>query len=692
MINLIIEIIVVLASSWLLTKNYFGINLLIDSILVCFILFFAQVVLVLTLLGSINQLYFFNVFIVHLLVLLITLLIFSQKKASGFVKPNVEPFFKHNLILFAVSVFFAFFLVKLYYNLISPPLDCDSLLYHLVFPASWIKSGSLNTPFFIFGSCPIVSPGALETSAPSYYPINAELFFTWLMLPLRNAFLADLGEVPFYFAGMLAFYAILRKYNLNQKIALLSGFLLVLTPNIFKQIKTASQTDFICAVLFILVFFTLLLLKLNFTFKHAILFGITSGLFVGAKFSNVIWLTALLPLTFYIVYRGVKLRKFSGIKIIIFLGCISSMIILFGGYMYIKNYYFTGNPFFPVEFRMFDKVVFKGFVNSATFKMQIFPCGISDLMKLFKEGLGVQFLALTLPCTFLPIFFYRYLKSRVTPFGEYMLVFITPLIALILYKIFIGIYIARYFFPYLSIGLLTGVIFVTKLPRGEKYFMVVSFVSFFVAAFELAHRHELILSLLLSLLFFVVLVIYKKQLISLYKSRILGRVILVMLLLGLLFLVYLYRKYNKEEFDRYPLIFNRNEAWQIDIGKGWHALDELTKEGARVAYTGRQECYPLFGKGTKNEVKYVSINEKEITPYNNPDGRYRQIQDFSAWRENLKRYEVEYLFVAKPVFKNRESVDPDKFPIEDEWANAHAEDFQLLFSNSLTRIYKVLIK
>ena len=54
---------------------------------------------------------------------------------------------------------------------------------------------------------------------------------------------------------------------------------------------------------------------------------------------------------------------------------------------------------------------------------------------------------------------------------------IVTFIALILFRIFIDVYVVRYFYPYLSLGLLTAVIFVTKLPRGEKYFFVVSFIS-----------------------------------------------------------------------------------------------------------------------------------------------------------------------------------------------------------------------
>lgn len=692
MFYLITQIIAVTFSSWLLAKKYFGIKLFSESILVCFILSFAQIILVELFLGIIGRLYFVNVFVFHLLILALILLNFSRKKIPVFTKPDIKFFWNSNLLIFAASVFLSFFLVKVFLNLINPPVDADSLLYHLAFPAAWIKSGTLDTPFFIFGSMPVVIPGSLAVSSPSYFPINAELFFTWFMLPLRNAFLADLGEAPFYFVGIITVYSILRKYNLNQKTALLSGFLLVLIPNIFKQLKAGAQIDVICAVLFLLILFNLLLLKFDFTIKKAILLGIVSGIFIGTKFNNLVWLIAIFPLAFYILWKGIKTKKLKLGKVLIFLGAVVSMAVLFGAYMYIKNYIFTGNPIFPVDLKIFGKVIFKGLVDSHTYKIQLFTKDAANFTRLLREGLGVQFFALIVPGTFIPLFFYRYLRNKISPFTEYLLLFLTPLITLVLFKVFIGVYIARYFFPYLSLGLLTAVIFLNHLQGSDKYFKFIAFVSIVAASFELAHRYELVVSILLSLTLFILLAVYKKQLIAFYNSKSFGKVMLAGLLLGFLFLVYLNNKYDKEEFSRYASGFSKKEAWQIDMGKAWKALNELTKSGAHVAYTGRQEAYPLYGRNLKNNVKYVSVNSKEITPYNKPDGLYRQIKDFVSWKKNLQKDKIDYLFIAKPVFNNREALDPSEFPIEDKWAGEYSENFQLVFDNSLSRIYKVLIK
>jgi len=690
MISFIAQAIVVMLSSWLFTRGYFSLRSFSDSILVAFILLFAQVVLVELALGILGQFYFLNVFIAHLLILILAFLSYRNKKIPYLSKPSIEVFMKSKLILFAFSVFLAFFLVKGYLNLINPPISPDSLQGHLAFPATWIMHGNLDNRLCIFGATPILHPGSLETTAGTYYPINAQLFFAWLMLPLKNAFLADMGEAPFYIIGIIAVYSILRRYNVEKTLALLSGFLWVLIPNIFKQLRTASQVDVICAVLFLLVFYTLLLLKQNFTLRNSLFFGISVGLFIGTKIINLVWLVALVPLICYMFYQGARTaRAFLG-RILSCLGIIVLCGILFGGYMYIKNFILLGNPFFPVELKIFGKIIFKGLIDNATYAVKIAPGDGFNFMRIvFREGLGLQFLFFVLPGTFIPLFFCQYLKKKKYLSGEYMLIFVTPLIMFILYSIYINIFVVRYIFPYVSLGLLTAIIFVTRFPAGNKYLAVASFISIIVASFELASRYELVTSILLYLIIFICLVVYKEKIIAFYKSEGFSRFMLVSLFLMFSFLIYFNHKYNQEEFDRYPKIFSRKEAWQTDIGKAWKRLNELTGAGSRVAYTGRQEVYPFFGTKLKNEVKYISINAKEASPYNKPDGLYRQIKDFSAWENNLKKEKIEYLFIALPFAINRESEDPNKFPIEDEWAVGHPGDFQLVFSNSLAHIYKV---
>ncbi|MFH0855142.1 MAG: hypothetical protein V1869_01290 [Candidatus Omnitrophota bacterium] len=680
----------VILNSVILAKNLFKAKGAGDFVLVAFILFFSQIILVELILGSLGLFYFPYIFLANIFILGLTALAYRRKPLSFPVKVDIGPFIGNNLVLLALAVFGSFFLVKSFINLINPPISPDSLQYHLAFPATWIRNGNLANPICIFGSMPMAIPNALETSATSFYPINAQLFFAWLMLPLRNAFLADLGEFPFYIIGIITVYMILRKFGVKKEMALLSGFLWALIPNIFKQLRTASQIDLICAVMFLLMVYAILLFKEEPGMKRAVLFGISAGIFLGTKVINIVWFIAALPFLLYVFYRSSRALKFGAVKITLMSGSIISMVFLFGGFAYIRNFIFTGNPFFPVDLKIFGVTVFKGLLDSASYKASIASGDQFNLARiLFKEGLGVQFLGLILPGILIPFIFYNQIRKKAKPLGGYLLFLITPFLIIALHVIFVNIYVVRYLFPFLSIGLVCAVIFINLIERKERYFYFIAFVCILASASELAHRGELIVSVALAAVLFATMLLFKKQLVSFYRGRVFNKALAVFLILGLFSLGYLNVLYNKVEFERYPLTFSKKEAWQADIARGWQKLNELTDPGARVAYTGRQEFYPLFGSGLKNHVKYVSVNEKEVAPYNKFDGSFRRLKDGSCWGKNLKKDKIEYLFVAQPYLDNRESPDPEAFPIEDEWAKASPGNFKLLYSNSMVHIYRV---
>jgi len=693
MFNLIIGTLLVSITAYLFTSRLFRIHVFAEFVLVWFVLFLAQIILAELSLGVIGKLYLPYVFLTYLIFFLIALLFLRNKRGVDIIKPDIGILLSSKLLLLAFSVFVCFFSVKFFINLINPPISPDSLQYHLAFPASWIRSGNLSNPFCIFGSIPTIFAKSLELSSVSYYPINAQLFFTWLMMPLKNAFLADVGEVPFYLIGIITISVILDKYRVKKEIAILSGFLWVLIPNIFKQLKTGSQIDVICATLFLLMIYTVLLLKENFSFKYAALFGISTGLFLGTKVTNIIWFIAALPFIAYLFYRSLRAYRVGLAKLFLMLSSIIFMVLLFGGFTYFRNLIFTGNPFFPIDVRLFGKVIFKGLMDNITYKTYMIYGDKFDLTKiLFSEGLGVQFLALFLPGILVPFIFYKQMSAKAKPMWEYLLLFLTPIMMIILYGFFVNVYVVRYLFPYFSMGLVTAVIFISLLPYGERYFFSVSFLAILVSAFELAHRQELIVSLCLSIILFVTLSIFNKQIVIFCKNRIFYIVLICFLVLGVLFLGYLNIKYNNEEYERYPLTFSKKEAWQIDVTKGWKKLNEITGKGERIAYTGRLEFYPLFGSGLKNDVQYISVNEKQISPYNNPNGLYRKDKIFNEWRENLRNNKIGYLFITLPFFDNKETSNPDKFPIEDDWASEHPQLFKLLFKNSLVHIYLVDLK
>jgi len=675
---------IVVFSSILLVKNFFFLKSLADKILLCFLLFLAQIITVGLVSGIFHRFDFPTIILLHCLILFIVVLSSRNRKIFSNNKINVDFIFNNKLLLFAFSIFAGFFAVKFFNNLINPPTCPDSLQYHLAFPALWIKNANLVNPVSVFGAI----RGTPELSWATYYPINAELFFAWLILPLKNAFLADLGEAPFYLIGIIAVYSILRKFSVDKAIALFSGLIWVLIPNLFKELKSGAQIDVICAVLFLLLFNFLLIFKEDLNIKTGIILGLSAGIFIGTKIINILWAQALLPL---FIYGLLKNRKETSLKNIlgVFL-VISAGILVLGSYMYLKNFINSGNPFYPIQIKLFNNFVFPGLIDGTAFKSLYsynYPNQMID--KLFSEGLGLQLIVFILPGTFLPLIFMRLIKERFKPLAKFLLLFLTPIFMLLIYLLFLNSGITRFIFPYLGMGLICGIVFLNKLNWGKKYIAILGFISIVSSAAELAHRTELIISFIISLFLFLVFLLWKNIFIRIFNSINSFKFFVICLLISITVLSFLNHDYNKNEFLRYSTVLSKKESWQKDIALGWRWLNNATSDGKRIAYVGRNETYPLLGSYFKNEVFYVPVNNKPFLPYDLTNGFYRKEKDVNAWENNIIKLNVDFLYIALPQKINNESENPRDFPIEDEWALLKPGLFNLVFSNSLVHIYKI---
>lgn len=682
---LIFEAIIISMSSFFITSLLFSRRISIDFIIYWFMCFFAQVIIVNLFLGLASILYLGSVLALHLVIFLVAFLLFRKGGYDELSKFNFDFVFGNKLILFALSVFLGFFLVKFWFNLINPPVCADSLQYHLTFPATWLRNGNLNSPIVIFGSL----PKSIELAPLPYYPINAESFFFWLMLPLRNAFLADVGEVPFYFFGIAIIYSILRKFSIKKETAVLIGLLWVLIPNLFKQIKTASQVDVICAALFLLVFNSLLILREELNFRNAILFGISLGLLVGTKALNIFWSVSLIPLFILFIYRNLKKANFK--NTLICLVIIALMLLLFGGFSYIRVFLLTGNPFYPIIINFFGRSIFPGLIDKLSYSQLVVPWNEFNLRNLFfGEGLGAQFLLFIFPASIIPLLFFKTLKEKIKDKIFYILVFFIPSFMLWMYLFYIKAYWIRYIFPYLAMGLISAIVFLDKFKWGKKYITVIGFLTILSSAAELAHGKELIISLFLSFLIFYLFFLFRKKIIFYLGSIFTIRFALIFIVITTTSLYYLNDKYNREEFSRYLLLFKGKGSGEKDIGLAWIWLNEHTGNGKKIAYTGRSEIYPLFGSQLKNDIFYISLNDKPSLPHYYKDGFYRKEKNFNSWKKNLIRQNINYLFVALPHPINNESENSEEFPVEDKWARDNPAVFSLVFSNSKVRIYKFL--
>jgi len=685
MIILIIANLIVALSAFILVKAFFSEQTLAERILSGFLFFWAQIILVGQICGMLGLFTLAPILAAHCVILAV-LLFFTGKLKLTALELNVSFLFGNKPLLFSAAVFSGFFISVFFFNLLNPPLHLDCLHYHIAFPAFWIQQGNLNNPVIAFG----VAKGVPALSCITYYPINAHLFFAWLMLPLKNAMLADVGEAPFYFAGILLIYSILRKYGLLRSTALFCGFLWVLIPTVLKQLLYGSNIDVICAVGLLFVLNSLLILKESFRVKNIILFGVSVGVFIGTKSLNFVWLAAFAPICVY--YWIVNCRNAGYRRCSIYILSALFFAVLLGGFMYIKNMIFTGNPAYPIAIKIFGKEIFKGIVDNAQYSRIVRVTAVKFTDILWKEGLGGQFLLFILPATFIPLVCVKFMKNMRRPVVEYLLLFVTPLLMLAVYYIVIKTGWVRYIFPYLAVGIIVAAVFSARFRWGERYIYIAGMVSIIASMTKLANGFLMTASLLVTAAALIVFLV-------LARAKDLKKVIrmdlktwFLIFILGGAFLWGVNEKYNNEEYARYPFIFSKKETHKRDIGIAWQWLNENTGRGKRIAFVGRSETYPLFGRALKNKLFYVPVNNKPLAAYASKDAFYRGEKDYTIWMSNLSAAGIDYVFIAQAEKEDDEFNDTTKFSLEETWCRQKPDKFELVFSNSLTRIYRVLRK
>jgi len=685
MIILIIANLSVVLSAFILVKMFFPEQTLADRLLLGALFFWAQIILVGQALGMSGLFALAPVVAAHCLILA-ALLIFLGRIKPAALEIKI-PFLSYNKpLLFAAAVFAGFFIPVFYYNLVNPPLHVDSLHYYIAFPAFWIQQGNLDNPVIVFG----VPKGMPALSCITYYPINAHLFFAWLMLPLRNAMLADVGEAPFYFAGILLIYSILRKYGLRRSTALFCGFLWVLIPTVLKQMLYGSNIDVICAVGLLFVLNSLLILKDKFCLKSSIVLGLSAGVFAGTKSLNLLWLATFAPLFLYYWIENTKRAGYrrSYLYFLTVLFCA----LLFGGFIYIKNMFFTGNPVYPVALKIFGRDIFKGMVDNVQYSRILRATAVNFADIFWKEGLGGQFLLFILPATFIPLVCVRLMKNISRTKIEYLLLFAIPLLMLAAYCIVIKTGWVRYLFPYLAIGIIVAAVFLTRFRWGERYIYIMGMISIIASMTKLTYGTLMAASLLLTLALLAAFFALARAGISKKWFRLDLKTSVLFLMLGGLLLYGVNWKYNNEEYARYPSIFSKKEAHKRDLGLGWLWLNENTGKGKRIAFVGRAETYPLLGRGLKNSIFYIPVNNKPMAAYASKDAFYRREKDYTVWIKNLYATGIDYVVISQGQKEDDEFNDGGKFPLEDTWCLRESDKFKLVFYNTLTRIYKVLKK
>ncbi|MBM3249783.1 MAG: hypothetical protein FJZ09_02920 [Candidatus Omnitrophica bacterium] len=655
----------------------------IDSLILWFLLFLAQVISVELILGISGLLFLNNLFLLNLAVFLAVWLS-ARRRESSFDPEGLLKAFSGVLsqkpALFLITAIASFGLVKIAINLVNPPFGWDSLNYHFTFAVEWLKSGTLNTPITVF-----------DDPSPTYYPINGSLYFLWFIFPLKNVFLADLGQLPFFILAFFCIFNISRKAGLDKMHAFYAAALFALIPNFFKQLQIA-YVDMMVAGLFFACLNFLFELDRELNRKNVFAYTLGLGLLLGTKTVGLPYSFLLFVPLAYLLLRDIKRAYF------IFM--IIPALIFLGGFSYIRNFLETGNPLYPLDFKLFGRVIFNGAMDLNTYRAHFKPEDYKLTKALFHEGLGVQTLVLVLSgVLFAPGLVIWKRRKELSFFSIYFAVL--PILLYLTYRYVIPLANLRYLYPFLGIGVILGFYAAQFLRIPRPVITVVALVCSLASMSELAKRQELVTSMLLTFTVFI-LIMLSVRFIRLKRPRITSVRIFLSVLLLAAGLIFLEKWYLKNEFQRYIKMVKYSGFWP-DAVRAWHWLNNNTA-GNNIAYAGRPVPFPLYGTNFKNNVYYVSVNGTDpvklhffkdsryvwgydfLSLHRNleAEGNYRGNAQYGVWLRNLLRRNTDYLF----IYSLHQTKDI-AFPVEDGWAKAHPEAFNPVFNNDTVRIYKV---
>ncbi|HXU60054.1 MAG TPA: phospholipid carrier-dependent glycosyltransferase [Polyangia bacterium] len=524
----------------------------------------------------------------------------------------------------------------------------DTLSYHLHVPASWLAAGRLQIVPAVFGD-----------PSSAYAPSNLELWFAFLMAPLRSDYLAAVGQLPFAALGALAVAASVREAGARREAALGSALAFLLVPEVWQQARTA-MTDLGMAALLVAAIPFLIRLRRGVRAADLLALAAALGLGVGTKYA-----AAPLALPFFGAAAWLLVRPRPRLGP---LAAAAAVVIATGGFWYLRNLIVTGNPWYPVA-----TLGLPGLYGRAAMRAWDYHLPIGDLSTLGElvtaAGFGFSAAALV-----------AFVRVR----------------------------------PALELALAAAVtaIFWLVVPYQESRFLLPAFGLAAVAIGRAAVQPPAALGwggLGLALIGEAVALPSPDRL-ALLPIGMLGAAAMhgwrripqrarpplgwaLAGAAGLLLVAGLGRGLaaHRRSGDTVHLGGELDDAWV------WFGANV---RGARVAYTGTNLAFPLWGPDLANPVTYVNVagapgdrlHDFPARPASTPEpAPYRDGASYDVWLRNLRAARAQVLFVAAldPIVARTVTADREQFPIERQWADAHPELFHLRYASNAARVYGI---
>lgn len=640
-----------------------------------------------------------NLLLADLFFFILAFLISSGKKIARNENHSVRPPKYPFPVRLIVILFFLLAAASWTWAWVSPPPPWDAFVYHLSFPAAWIKSGGIFPVTVPFGD-----------QAGTYFPSNVELIYLRLLSAPGQDFATNVLQWFFLIFISIVIYRLSETTGAGNAESIAAAAVPFFIPILFHQSVT-SEVDILFAAYFITFIYFLLRWADRPTINSYLYYSFLSlGLFLGSKTISVVFtLLIAAPLIIYLSFK-----KHSFLQVVC--GCLIAAAT--GGYWYVRNLLLTGNPVYPLSVSFFGKPLFPGAYDRHTMLQSVFHTDS------FREWLGLLSNGYGLPIIFLLLFgiLFSLFKSR----GHLRIKVIAAIpVAITAICFFVIPYNreVRFLFSAFLISCVALAWAAGQMTnRNRRLFLVIILIAclanvvwsavFSSDPFHLQLGGQILNLFLLpghiyrmmapaALTFGAASIIFIYILINrmIFNIRPKAEFVLLPLVsflffVGLILLSAVYPKYQYEYYSSFTM------------GRSWLAMHEMRPDAQRVAYSGTDIDYGLTGPWLKNDVYYVPITEwdthyfhectNEIRKrglYSVPDTNRidfcRREPDYETWLSRLKELSTTLLYVSvlHPNDLPHLAHDPEGFPIERQWADSHTEHFRLFFSNRQVRIY-----
>jgi hypothetical protein len=583
--------------------------------------------------------------------------------------PRRERFSSMSVGLLAALV--AAFALQAWVGLHRTTFLYDTLSYHLHVPATWMHDRRVTIVPAVFGD-----------PSSAYAPANLELWFLFLMAPLRSDYLACVGQLPLAALAAVAIIAIIRDTGGFRLTALAGALAFILIPEVFSQMPTAmTDLGFAAFLLASLPFSTRLWNATAPRRADLLTIAVAVGLAAGTKYAAATLALPFAALGGLAWLRARPLDLRGGAAAL-------ALVLATGGFWYLRNAIVTGNPFYPVAVPALPLPALYGRAEMRAWEYHV---PVSDL-----RALGSMLLAAGIGfCGAFVVAFARIwrrdLRAATGIRGEddygrrWRNIVVSLLVASLASFWFVVPYQeSRFLFPTLAVAS----VLIARTAEGSLFNIAVLGVAIVASVIEWPTRERLLLApigIATGLVFWQARAPLAR--LSARSIRLAGAaaglVLTIVLVVG-------GRAYERRD-PGYAVGDDIDAAWT------WFRANV---HDTRVAYTGNNLAFPLAGERVGNDVTYVNVAgaaNARLHDFGPPgDGTaeptpYRRDANADTWIANLRAARTQVLFVAAlyPIVRRTIDADRDGFPIERAWADARPAMFRLQYASDAARVYDV---